>query len=258
MDFDDLDEARALHGALLETFVAHTGGRDDAAALKRVEQLCDLAISAVDDLECRVFMRGIRSYASLLFSNEGHLGIESGSISGLDFLRLRISNELSAFRGRLNAIEAERLRQQMLDFERRRRLPPEPRALTNEAFAAPRARRNAKILVVEDNRDAAESLRRLLDLSGYEVTLAYTGAEGLRAAKQLLPDVVLCDIGLPDSNGFSVAGALRNDPQTAGVRLIAVTAYGADEDRRRARAVGFDLHLVKPVDPEVLLEKLER
>jgi hypothetical protein len=92
MDFDDLDEARALHGALLETFVAHTGGRDDAAALKRVEQLCDLAISAVDDLECRVFMRGIRSYASLLFSNEGHLGIESGSISGLDFLRLRISN----------------------------------------------------------------------------------------------------------------------------------------------------------------------
>jgi two-component system CheB/CheR fusion protein len=113
------------------------------------------------------------------------------------------------------------------------------------------------VLVVEDNRDAAESLRRLLYLSGYEVSLAYTGQDGLRTAKLLRPDVILCDIGLPDSNGFVVAGALRSDPDTAGTRLIAVTAYGADEDRRRARAVGFDLHLVKPVDPEVLLEKLE-
>ncbi len=114
------------------------------------------------------------------------------------------------------------------------------------------------MLVVEDNRDAAESLRRLLYLSGYEVSLAYTGQDGLRAAKLLHPDVILCDIGLPDSNGFVVAGALRNDPETAQTRLIAVTAYGADEDRRRARAVGCDLHLVKPVDPEVLLEQLER
>jgi CheY-like chemotaxis protein len=258
MDFDDLDEARAVHGALLEVLAAHTGGKDNPAALGRVERLCDLAIRSVDDLECRVALRGIRSYASLLFSDDGHLGIDSGSISGLDFLRLRISNELSALRGRLSAIEAERLRQQMLAFERQRRRPPEPRALTDEKFEAPHQERNVKVLVVEDNRDAAESLRRLLDLSGYEVSLAHTGEEGLRAAKRLRPDVVLCDIGLPDSNGFAVAGALRNDPETAGARLIAVTAYGADEDRRRARAVGFDLHLVKPVDPEVLLDKLEQ
>ena len=256
MDFQDLDEARALHAALLEMFVAHSGGRDDPQALKRVEELCDLAMREVDDLECRVSLRGLKSYASLLFSNEGHLGIDAGSISGVDFLRLRISNELSALRARLGAIEAERLREQARAFERRRRRA-EPRALTADDYpAAPRSK-SLKILVVEDNRDAAESLRRLLYLAGYEVSLAYTGEDGVRTAKLLQPDVVLCDIGLPDSNGFVVASTLRNDPETAGARLIAVTAYGADEDRRRAKAVGFDLHLVKPVDPEVLLDRLE-
>jgi CheY-like chemotaxis protein len=85
-----------------------------------------------------------------------------------------------------------------------------------------------------------------------------TGVGRLAAVMEAFaPDVVLCDIGLPDSNGFVVAAALRKDPETATARLIAVTAYGADEDRRRAKAVGFDLHLVKPVDPEVLLDKLE-
>jgi len=130
MDFHDLDEARALHAALLEMFVAHTGGRSNPRALARVQQLCDLAIAEVEDLECRVSLRGIKSYASLLFSDDGYQGIESGSISGLDFLRLRISNELSSFRGRLSAIEAERLRQQTLAFERRRMQQAEPRALT--------------------------------------------------------------------------------------------------------------------------------
>ena len=256
MDFQDLDEARALHAALLEMFVAHTGGKENRAALERVEHLCDLAMREVDDLECRVSLRGIRSYASLLFSDDGPVGVECGSMSGLDFLRLRISNELSALRGRLNAIEAERLRRQTRAFERQHRRP-EPRALTADDYRAAPGRKHLKVLVVEDNRDAAESLRRLLQLAGYEVSLAHTGADGVRSAKLLHPDVVLCDIGLPDSNGFAVAGALRNDPQTSAVRLIAVTAYGADEDRRRARNVGFDLHLVKPVDPEVLLARLE-
>ncbi|HEX6319414.1 MAG TPA: hypothetical protein VFZ84_11100, partial [Burkholderiales bacterium] len=139
MDFEDLDEARALHAALLEMFVAHTGGKDNPQALTRIEQLCDLALREVDDLECRVSLRGIRSYASLLFSTEGHLGIESGSMSGLDFLRLRISNELSAFRARLGAIEAERLREQSRAFERRRMQQAEPRALTVEDFPASHA-----------------------------------------------------------------------------------------------------------------------
>jgi CheY-like chemotaxis protein len=257
MDFHDLDEARALHGALMEVFVAHTGGRHNPQALARVDQLCDAATNALEDVEARVAIRGVKSYSKLLFSDDGHLGVDAGSISGVDYLRLRIHNALSAFRGRLNSIESERLLRQRTEFELRRRRQAEPPALTGETNCGLGAKRNVRVLVVEDNRDAAESLRQLLYHCGYEVAVAFTGQEGLRAAKRLRPDVVLCDIGLPDSNGFVVASALREDPVTCSARLIAVTAYGQDEDRRRAREAGFDLHLVKPVDPEVLLRRIE-
>ena len=109
-----------------------------------------------------------------------------------------------------------------------------------------------RILVVEDNRDAAESLRILLELCGYEVTVAFTGLEGVKAAETLRPDIVLCDIGLPEMDGFDVARTLRRNPETAVARLIAVTGYAAQEDRQRSLAAGFDVHLVKPVDPAVL------
>lgn len=257
MDFQDLDQARALHGALLEMFVAHAGGKANPSALARVEQLCDAAASAVDDTECRVAIRGVKSYSALFFSDEP--GLEAGSLSGADYLRLRIYNALSAFRGRLGTLEAERLLRQKTEFELRRRERFEPPPLSSEPvpvyeYSEPRG---VKVLVVEDNRDSAESLRKLLYYCGYEVAVAFTGQEGLRAAKRMRPDVVLCDIGLPDSNGFVVAATLREAPETSGARLIAVTAYGEDEDRRRALQAGFDLHLVKPVDPEVLLKKLK-
>jgi CheY-like chemotaxis protein len=257
MDFNDLDEARVLHAALADIFVAHAGGREDAEALERVEKLCDGAIGAVDDVECRVAVRGVRTYSKLFFSDDGHDAIEAGSLTGIDSLRLRIHNCLSAFRGRLNAIEAARLHIQRVEFELRRRRETEPAALTVAAHYAPVNPRGIRVLVVEDNRDSADTLRQLLYISGYEVAVAYTGQDGLRAAKRMKPEVVLCDIGLPDTNGFVVAAALREDPQTCGARLIAVTAYGRDEDRRRAREAGFDLHLVKPVDPQVLLRRLE-
>lgn len=255
MDFNDLDEARVLHAALADFFVAHGGGRENPEALARLEKLCEAATAAVDDVECRVAMRGVKTYARLFFSSDGATGIDAGGLAPLDYLRMRIHNCLSSYRGRLNAIEAERLHQQRVEFNRGRR-QPEPPALTAAELQEGRAQRGVRVLVVEDNRDAAESLRRLLYHSGYEVAVAYNGQEGLRAAKRMQPDVVLCDIGLPDSNGFVVAAALREDPLTRDARLIAVTAYGRDEDRRRAREAGFDLHLVKPVDPQVLLAKL--
>ncbi|TAK83644.1 MAG: response regulator [Betaproteobacteria bacterium] len=257
MDFQDLDQARALHGALLELFVAHAGGETNPAALARIEQLCDAAANAVDDTECRVAIRGVKSYSALFFSDDP--GMEAGSLSSADYLRLRIYNALSAFRGRLGTLEAERLLRQKTEFELRRREQPEPPPLSSASVPVYENSqpRNIKVLVVEDNRDSAESLRRLLYYSGYEVAVAYTGQEGLRAAKRMRPDVILCDIGLPDTNGFTVAAALREETATAGARLIAVTAYGEDEDRRRAMQAGFDLHLVKPVDPEVLLKKIE-
>lgn len=114
-----------------------------------------------------------------------------------------------------------------------------------------------RVLVVEDNADAAESLHRLLALCGYQVMVAHTGQEAFEAARKLQPHIVLCDIGLPDSDGYVVASVLRQTRDTTKARLIAVTAYGTPQDRRRALAAGFDLHLVKPVDPRVLLSALE-
>ncbi|HVT60057.1 MAG TPA: response regulator [Thermoanaerobaculia bacterium] len=108
------------------------------------------------------------------------------------------------------------------------------------------------MLVVEDNADAAMTLRDFLELLGYQVELAYSGIDGVQAAHAFHPQVVLCDLGLPGMDGFEVAATLRRDPETAAAQLIAVTGYGRDEDRRRSREAGFDLHLTKPVDPSLL------
>ena len=114
-----------------------------------------------------------------------------------------------------------------------------------------------RVLIVEDNRDAAEALRRLLGMCGFEVAVTHTAAEGLSTAARLHPHIVLCDIGLPDSDGYVVASVLRQSRHTSAARLIAVTAYGQPQDRRRALAAGFDAHLVKPFDARALLGELE-
>ncbi|MFL6232300.1 MAG: MEDS domain-containing protein [Thermoanaerobaculia bacterium] len=114
-----------------------------------------------------------------------------------------------------------------------------------------------KILVIEDNPDAAATLRDFLELSGHEVELAASGTDGVQAARQLHPEVVLCDLGLPGMTGYEVATALRKDPETRSAKLIAVTGYGRDEDRRRSKEAGFDLHLTKPVDPNQLKAVLQ-
>jgi CheY-like chemotaxis protein len=124
--------------------------------------------------------------------------------------------------------------------------PPAPRRAA--AGGAP-ARVKRRVLLVEDNADAAFSLRLLLELAGHEVTVAHDGRTGLETALRLRPDVVLCDLGLPELDGFEVARALRGDPDTAGTYLVAVSGYGQDDDRRRSREAGFDTHLTKPVDP---------
>jgi PAS domain S-box-containing protein len=127
--------------------------------------------------------------------------------------------------------------------------PAAPTPRPDGEAAAPARRR---VLIVEDNVDAADSLRMLLEMAGHEVAVAYTGVAGLEAARARRPDVVLCDLGLPGLTGYEVARALRQGVETAGVRLIAVSGYGRDEDQRRARESGFDEVLVKPVSPAVL------
>ncbi len=125
------------------------------------------------------------------------------------------------------------------------------------APAAPQTEEHRRILVVEDNPDAAAMMRDFLELAGHEVELASTGTDGVAAARQFHPEVVLCDLGLPGMNGFEVAAQLRRDPDLASVKLIAVTGYGGEEDRRRSKAAGFDLHLTKPVDPVQLRKVLQ-
>jgi len=114
-----------------------------------------------------------------------------------------------------------------------------------------------RVLVVEDNPDAAATMRDFLELSGHEVELACSGMDGLEAARHFHPEVVLCDLGLPGMSGFEVAAELRRDPATRSAKLIAVTGYGRDEDRRRSKEAGFDLHLTKPVDPAQLRALLQ-
>ncbi|WP_165219314.1 hybrid sensor histidine kinase/response regulator [Aquisphaera insulae] len=132
-------------------------------------------------------------------------------------------------------------------------LENEPMALADSPTGPAAKGRHLRILVVEDNRDSAESLRMLLATRGYDVKLAFTGLEGLQSARSLRPDVVICDIGLPEIDGFAVARAIRDDPVTRDIRLIAITGYGRDDDKKRALDSGFDTHLVKPADPETLL-----
>src|SRR5262249_12513593 len=106
-----------------------------------------------------------------------------------------------------------------------------------------------RVLLIEDNADAAESLRLLLNLTGHTVAVAHAGPAGLEAARAFRPQVVLCDLGLPGGmDGYAVARALRGDPELAVLRIIALSGYGQDEDRRRSLEAGFDAHLIKPVD----------
>lgn len=114
-----------------------------------------------------------------------------------------------------------------------------------------------RILVVEDDMDCAESLRRFLAMCGYQVAVAHTSQQGLEAATKYEPHIVLCDICLPDCDGYVTGSVLRQSRPAAGTRLIAVTGCSSPDDRRRALAAGFDEHLVKPVDPKVLLAELE-
>jgi CheY-like chemotaxis protein len=109
-----------------------------------------------------------------------------------------------------------------------------------------------RVLVVDDNRDSAESLALLLGLMGHLVRTAYDGPQALDAAREFRPDLVLLDIGLPNLGGHEVARRLRENDNLKGVVLAALSGYGGEEDRRRSRESGFDHHLIKPCPLEEL------
>lgn len=109
-----------------------------------------------------------------------------------------------------------------------------------------------RVLVVDDNRDAADSTALLLQAAGHEVRTAYTGTTALAAAATWRPHAILLDIGLPEMDGYEIAQRLRSDPNLRTICLIALTGYGQNIDRARSVEAGFDVHLVKPVDPTQL------
>jgi PAS domain S-box-containing protein len=137
------------------------------------------------------------------------------------------------------------------------RLPLEGGPAVLPAEAAPRVRTAPRrVLVIEDNQDAADTLRASLELAGHEVEIAYEGAEGVAKARALVPDLVLCDLGLPGLDGYEVAAALRADPALARTALVALSGYALPEDRERAARAGFDRHLAKPTNLDALEDVL--
>jgi two-component system CheB/CheR fusion protein len=111
--------------------------------------------------------------------------------------------------------------------------------------------RARQVLIVEDNCDQAQTLRLFLGMLGYHIAVADTGPRALEVARRVRPDVVLLDIGLPGLDGFEVARQIKRE-QGDSVRIIAVSAYGSDNDRRQSLEAGCELHLVKPADPRFI------
>jgi PAS domain S-box-containing protein len=138
------------------------------------------------------------------------------------------------------------------------RLPRVARLEAESGDGAPLKVLPRRVLIVDDNVDAANSLALLLGLGGHETQVAYGGREALERVEAFQPEVVLLDIGLPEMDGYELAGHLRAMPQSNGFRLIALTGYGQSDDHQHALAAGFDDHLTKPVDLPTLERTLAR
>jgi CheY-like chemotaxis protein len=116
--------------------------------------------------------------------------------------------------------------------------------------------RKCRLLIVDDIKDSADSLAMLLQLRGHDVHTAYDGEDAVIAAEKLKPEVVLLDIGMPKLNGYDACRRIRQQPWGKGIFVIALTGWGQDDDRRRTEEAGFDHHLVKPLDPDELMNVL--
>lgn len=128
----------------------------------------------------------------------------------------------------------------------------EPATMERDRGEVPRPVPSMRVLVVDDNQDAAETLSMWLEIEGHQVEMAHTGARALEAAARSKPQIIFLDIGLPDLNGYQVAEQLRANPELKGAWLVALTGWGSERDQQKARAAGIDVHLTKPVSVEDL------
>ena len=226
-------------GGHIELSLERRGNDDDAHALIRV----------------RDNGRGIDPHTlshifELFFQSDNSLDRAEGGLGiGLSLVKRLVEKH----GGRVSAASAGR--GQGSEFVVR--LPLSTRAAVAETVAetapARSAARNLRILLVDDNRDATDSLALLLQMHGHDVLSAYEGRSALALATREQPALILVDIGLPDIDGFEVARRLRADPRTANSVLVALTGYGQPEDREKSQLAGFDHHLVKPAGADQIL-----
>jgi CheY-like chemotaxis protein len=120
----------------------------------------------------------------------------------------------------------------------------------------PAGGRRRRILVVDDNRDAALALEMFLRLMKHETRLAYSGVQAIEMAEEFRPDMILMDIGMPEMDGCEATRRIREKPWSQGTQIIALTGWGQDDDRRRSRESGFDHHFTKPLNTDALLTLL--
>jgi PAS domain S-box-containing protein len=139
------------------------------------------------------------------------------------------------------------------------RLPLAPEAApAPRAVAEPGSRSSVRrrILVADDNKDSADSLATMLSLMGHDTRAAYDGPDAIQEAASYRPDVIVLDVGMPTLDGYETARRIRSEPWSDGVVLVALTGWGQEEDRARARSAGFDFHLTKPANPDALVKLL--
>ncbi len=236
---------------LLDNSVKFAKGRNIVTVRLRADEQHRQAILSVrdegvgiePDLLPRLFTPFLQADRSLDRSRGG-LGLGLAMVKGLAELHGGSAEAFSEGPGR------------GAEFTVRLPLEQELPALSETRTVPQPSGKRFRILIIEDNRDAADSLRLLLNIMGHEARVAYTGPEGVAAAKEWHPDVVYCDIGLPGIDGYEVARQLRRLPGMAKALLVAITGYGQEPDVKRGKEAGFDHYFLKPIDPVQLQQLL--
>jgi PAS domain S-box-containing protein len=231
-------------GGRIALAVEVSGDREPPEAVVRVR---DTGVGIAADQLHRIFDMFEQVHSSL-DSSAGGLGI------GLSLVKSLVEQHGGAVAARSDGVG--RGSEFIIRLPVLAEAPSAPQKATTDEGARGAPPANRRILVVDDNRDSAISLSKLLTLAGHQTRTAHDGLEAVEAAGEFRPDVVLLDIGLPKLNGYEAARRIRQEPWGKTMMLVALTGWGQDDDRQQSKDAGFDRHLVKPVDSVALREVL--